>query len=407
LPRNDLAHRIAEESERNLMLEACKVQKYPFTKTQDVPEIDWQRFLNETGGQILAEQSPAKLEQVRDRLYEFLSHGNPYGNPHGNPSSAASLNRNLWVSGLSSLTRATDLKAIFSKYGKVVGAKVVTNTKTPGQKCFGYVTMQTSKDATECIKCLNRSELHGRKITVERAKSDLGPSKSKTDIISSSTSEKQKDESGKKTLSSNGSKDGERKRSIDEKSNSSRKKDGSSKPERKRISPPARSKSRSRETSSRSARKEVHPHPPRKNPVIRGKLPLRSPPAPRRDVISLNKLREERERRRLREKELQLREEDRKRMEIRRRQREEEDRLIREREKLAFERRKLEEQKAELLKIERERQKLERERIELERLELKKQQRKYGLIRHDQNFARIFPSFRTKKQFIFLSIKHT
>jgi replication factor C subunit 3/5 len=79
---NDLAQRIAEKSERNLrrailMLEACKVQKYPFTKTQDVPEIDWQRFLNETGVQILAEQSPAKLEQVRDRLYELLSQGIP------------------------------------------------------------------------------------------------------------------------------------------------------------------------------------------------------------------------------------------------------------------------------------------------------------------------------------------
>lgn len=59
------------------MLEACKVQKYPFTKTQEVPEIDWQRFLNETANQILTEQTPARLEQVRDRLYELLSQGIP------------------------------------------------------------------------------------------------------------------------------------------------------------------------------------------------------------------------------------------------------------------------------------------------------------------------------------------
>lgn len=59
------------------MLEACKVQKYPFTKTQEVPEIDWQRFLNETANQILLEQTPARLEQVRDRLYELLSQGIP------------------------------------------------------------------------------------------------------------------------------------------------------------------------------------------------------------------------------------------------------------------------------------------------------------------------------------------
>lgn len=59
------------------MLEACKVQKYPFTKNQDVPEIDWQRFLNETANQILLEQTPHRLEQVRDRLYELLSQGIP------------------------------------------------------------------------------------------------------------------------------------------------------------------------------------------------------------------------------------------------------------------------------------------------------------------------------------------
>lgn len=59
------------------MLEASKVQKYPFTKNQSVPEVDWQRFLNETGYLIVGEQSPARLEQVRDRLYELLSQGIP------------------------------------------------------------------------------------------------------------------------------------------------------------------------------------------------------------------------------------------------------------------------------------------------------------------------------------------
>lgn len=73
---------IAKKSDRNLrrailMLEACKVQKYPFTKTQEVPQIDWQRFLNETANQILLEQTPKKLEEIRDRLYELLSQGIP------------------------------------------------------------------------------------------------------------------------------------------------------------------------------------------------------------------------------------------------------------------------------------------------------------------------------------------
>merc|ERR1711974_101925 len=81
-----------------------------------------------------------------------------------------SSSRNLWISGLSSTTRATDLKVVFSKWGKVVGAKVVTNARTPGARCYGYVTMNSSEDASACIKNLNRTELHGKMITVERAK---------------------------------------------------------------------------------------------------------------------------------------------------------------------------------------------------------------------------------------------
>ncbi|XP_039951410.1 SAFB-like transcription modulator [Bactrocera tryoni] len=59
--------------------------------------------------------------------------------------------RNLLVSGLSSLTRASDLKTIFSKYGKVIGAKVVTNSRTPGTRCYGYVAMSSSSDTSRSV----------------------------------------------------------------------------------------------------------------------------------------------------------------------------------------------------------------------------------------------------------------
>lgn len=85
---------------------------------------------------------------------------------------SSSSGRNLWVSGLSSTTRATDLKNLFSKYGKVVGAKVVTNARSPGARCYGFVTMSTSEEATKCISHLHRTELHGRMISVEKAKNE-------------------------------------------------------------------------------------------------------------------------------------------------------------------------------------------------------------------------------------------
>lgn len=91
---------------------------------------------------------------------------------------SCSSGRNLWVSGLSSSTRAADLKSLFSKHGKVIGAKVVTNARSPGARCYGFVTMSTSDEATKCISHLHRTELHGRMISVEKAKNEPSEKKS-------------------------------------------------------------------------------------------------------------------------------------------------------------------------------------------------------------------------------------
>lgn len=253
--------------------------------------------------------------------------------------------------------------------------------------------MANAKDATECISNLHRTELHGRTISVERAKSDLGPPKTNGTAAATAkpsdgkasaagaSADKKKDDLKKP----GGLKDPKdtRKPTIDDKSKDKKRDDmkasssassSTSKPERKRISPP-RSDSKELERDTTKIR-------PRERPIERTDKPRAiMRPSPKRDtreILSFNKLREERERQRLRDKDRELREEERRRREIRRRQREEEERLIREREKLALERRRIEEAKAELLRIERERQKLERDKIELERLELKRQQRKYG-----------------------------
>jgi len=74
-----LASRIAEKSGRNLrrailMVEACKVAQYPFSATQSIQELDWEVYLKETASQIVQEQSPRKLAEVRTRLYELIAH---------------------------------------------------------------------------------------------------------------------------------------------------------------------------------------------------------------------------------------------------------------------------------------------------------------------------------------------
>ncbi|XP_060030426.1 SAFB-like transcription modulator isoform X8 [Erinaceus europaeus] len=89
--------------------------------------------------------------------------------------SSGSSTRNIWVSGLSSNTKAADLKNLFGKYGKVLSAKVVTNARSPGARCYGIVTVSSSTEASRCVAHLHRTELHGQLLSVEKVKGD--PSK--------------------------------------------------------------------------------------------------------------------------------------------------------------------------------------------------------------------------------------
>ncbi|KAL6473201.1 hypothetical protein MHYP_G00193890 [Metynnis hypsauchen] len=75
----ELAKRIAEKCGRNLrkallMCEACRVQQYPFSADQDIPETDWEVYLRETANAVVSQQSPQRLLEVRARLYELLTH---------------------------------------------------------------------------------------------------------------------------------------------------------------------------------------------------------------------------------------------------------------------------------------------------------------------------------------------
>ncbi|CAL0299215.1 unnamed protein product [Lupinus luteus] len=71
------AARIAEKSNRNLRrailsFETCRVQQYPFTSKQAIPPMDWEEYISEIASDIMKEQSPKRLFQVRGKLYELL-----------------------------------------------------------------------------------------------------------------------------------------------------------------------------------------------------------------------------------------------------------------------------------------------------------------------------------------------
>ncbi|XP_017262833.1 scaffold attachment factor B1 [Kryptolebias marmoratus] len=266
---------------------------------------------------------------------------------------AASGSRNLWVSGLSTTTRATDLKALFSKHGKAVGVKVVTNAKSPGARCYGFVTMSTTEEATNCINHLHRTELHGRMISVERAKNEPA---------------------GKKPADTKKT-GGDRRHSTDSKSEGKDEKtDGEGKDDKERdertvvmdkskgepvISVKTKSQSRDRSTKSRdraSSSKE------------------------RKDILTFDQIKEQRERERQRQRERDIREAERRRFPERFRDRSERERirLFREREErkhLMHNRRWLEVEKQRLEADRMERQFLERERMRIEYERRREQER--------------------------------
>ncbi len=64
-----------------------------------------------------------------------------------------------------------ELKVNFEKHGTVVSAKVIMDRDTNRSRGFGFVEMESSSDATNAISALNDSELNGRNIVVNEAKS--------------------------------------------------------------------------------------------------------------------------------------------------------------------------------------------------------------------------------------------
>ncbi|XP_075467831.1 scaffold attachment factor B1 isoform X2 [Ascaphus truei] len=315
-----------------------------------------------------------------------------------------SLGKNLWVSGLSSTTRATDLKNLFSKYGKVVGAKVVTNARSPGARCYGFVTMSSSEDATKCISHLHRTELHGRMISVEKAKNE--PAGKKPD---------KKDEPKKEKPSSS-----ERRQSTDAKSENSTPskkdevtdKDDATKTDKgkdkEEQAPGTSDRSRSSKSGSRGTERIVVMDKSKGEPVISVKTSSnskerssksqerKSESKEKKDMLSFDKIKEQRERERQRQREREIREMERARERDRRerervliiREREERERLRRERARLEFERDRLDRERMERENLERERMRIEDERrreqdrIQREREELRRQQ---GRLRYEQD----------------------
>ncbi|XP_008571276.1 PREDICTED: scaffold attachment factor B2 isoform X1 [Galeopterus variegatus] len=322
---------------------------------------------------------------------------------------SSSSGRNLWVSGLSSTTRATDLKNLFSKYGKVVGAKVVTNARSPGARCYGFVTMSTSDEATKCISHLHRTELHGRMISVEKAKNEPAGKKlsdrKECEVKKEKFSSVDRHHSVEIKIEKTVIKKEEKIEKKEEKKPEDIKKEEKDPDE---LKPGPTNRSRVTKSGSRGMERTVVMDKSKGEPVISVKTTSRSKERSsksqdrkseskeKRDILSFDKIKEQRERERQRQREREIRETERRREREQREreqrleafhERKEKARLQRERLHLQGQRQRLERERLERERLERERMRVERERrkeqerIHREREELRRQQEQ---LRYEQ-----------------------
>ena len=76
----------------------------------------------------------------------------------------------MYVSNLGFQTSENDLRKLFEPFGKVTSAKVITDRETGNSRGFGFVEMESSKEANEAMSKLNGQEVEGRSISVTVAR---------------------------------------------------------------------------------------------------------------------------------------------------------------------------------------------------------------------------------------------
>ena len=74
----------------------------------------------------------------------------------------------LYVGNLPWSVNNSQLEELFSEFGSVISANVITDRVSKRSRGFGFVELESG--GPEAIEAMNDSELEGRKLTVNEAK---------------------------------------------------------------------------------------------------------------------------------------------------------------------------------------------------------------------------------------------
>ena len=85
--------------------------------------------------------------------------------------------KKIYVGNLSFETTDTSLRNLFSTYGNVSSATILTDRETGRSRGFGFVEMEDDAAATAAIQALNGHNLDGRSLNVNEAPSEYDPLK--------------------------------------------------------------------------------------------------------------------------------------------------------------------------------------------------------------------------------------
>ena len=77
---------------------------------------------------------------------------------------------NIYVSNLSFNTSDAELSELFSAFGEVSSAKVITDRETGRSRGFGFVEMPSEDEGKAAMSGLNNKEVEGRAMSVSVAK---------------------------------------------------------------------------------------------------------------------------------------------------------------------------------------------------------------------------------------------
>ncbi len=77
---------------------------------------------------------------------------------------------NIYVGNLPFSTTDTDLEDLFSQFGQISRAAIITDRETGRSRGFGFVEMENDEEGRKAIEELNEKDFEGRQLTVNEAR---------------------------------------------------------------------------------------------------------------------------------------------------------------------------------------------------------------------------------------------